>query len=145
MAVPEPIEFQRRVRRVPVHPDAACSFAEGFAQYCEALLANLDKVKAPELEVGYAQAKVLLLERYADFLTDTPINHTNAAGRKKHRCLTEVLNETIKTIRERQRQALPPKLAVAPKPKPVAPATMPPPVRQKSQVELMQEALEAIY
>ena len=142
MAIPEPLEFQRHRRRVPADATAACGAAEGFAGFCEALLARLDQVKAADLEVGFAQAKLLLLERYADYLTDTPPSHTNAAGRRKHRCLTEVLNETVKAIRQRHRQALPPRLALPPKLPPVPP---PPPPRPRSAAEAALEALEQLY
>lgn len=96
----------------PATPDPAvlCAHAEAFAAYCDALLKRLDQVKAADRETGFVQAKLLLVDAYADHLADLPVNHTNAAGRKKHRCLGDVLNETVKAIRERQRQALPPRL-----------------------------------
>ncbi len=92
-------------------PVASCPYAEGFAAYCAVLLTSLARVKPANLEVAIAEVKRELLDRYMDFLTDTPPGHANAAGRKKHRCIVDVLNDTAREIRWRERSLPPPKLA----------------------------------
>src|SRR4051812_6622479 len=109
MSLPDPLEF-RRLRPVQApRPDASvpCSYATAFSAYADALLAQLNEVKPAALPDACGLAKLQLIDRYADYLTDTPVNHTNAAGRKKHPCIVEVLNDAIRSIRLRER-SIPP-------------------------------------
>lgn len=106
-------------------PAAPCAYAVEFQAFCDTLLAHLEGLKAAELEVALANAKRELLDRYLDFVTDTPVGHTNAAGRKAstHRCIVDVLNDTGRHLRLRDRSLPPPPLVAKPKkqPKPDAP------------------------
>ena len=97
--------------------DAPCVYAEDLATACQGLL-ELLRQHAPrhsgESDATLRWAKAALLDRYADFLTDTPLGHTNPAGEEVHRCIEDVFIETVKAIRRFQR-SLPP----APPPPPV--------------------------
>jgi hypothetical protein len=111
MSIPDPVEFRRLKPVQAPRPDASapCSYATAFATYSDALLAHLTEVKAAALSEACGLAKMQLIDRYADYLTDTPVNHTNAAGRKKHPCIVDVLNDTIRAIRLRERSMPPTK------------------------------------
>lgn len=98
-------------------PGVACAYAEALAILTQDLLGQLAR-RAPrhagESEVTLRWVKVALLDHYADFLTDTPPGHTNAAGEVTHHCIADVFIETLKGIRHFQR-SLPP----APPPPPI--------------------------
>ncbi len=102
----------------PAALDAPCVYAEELATSCQGLLEQL-RQHAPrhsgEGEATLRWVKAALLDRYADFLTDTPPGHTNPAGEEVHRCINAIFIETVTAIRRFQR-ALPP----APPPPPVA-------------------------
>ncbi len=102
-------------------PQEPCSYAADFEAFCTQLLAQLTEISEGDLEIAFAQAKVLLLDRYCDFLTDTPPHHANARGTKKHRCLVDVLNHTVRQIRLHQRSRIPPKLIKHKAPDPEGP------------------------
>jgi hypothetical protein len=106
------------VRLVPrAEPAARCEYAEGLASFGQVLLAQLTQ-HAPrhsgESDATLRWVKSQLLDRYADYLTDTPPGHTNPAGEEEHACIEAVFTETVKAIRRFQR-SLPP----APPPPPV--------------------------
>jgi hypothetical protein len=92
----------------PPDPAARCDYAEGLASFCRFLLDELTH-HAPR-HAGESE----LLDRYADFLTDTPPGHTNPAGEEAHECIDTVFVAATKALRRFQR-ALPP----APPPPPV--------------------------
>lgn len=111
-----------RVPALPTPPpppefDAPCVYAEDLATSCQALL-ELLRQHAPrhsgESDQTLRWVKAALLDRYADFLTDTPPGHTNPAGEEVHCCIEDIFIETVKAIRRFQR-SLPP----APPPPPV--------------------------
>lgn len=93
-------------------PNGPCDYAAAFDTYCTALLSKLTALPQWKLEIGIAEAKMNLLDRYCDFLTDTPAKHTNAAGKRQHRCIVEVLNDVARQIRQMQRMRLPPAIGV---------------------------------
>lgn len=94
----------------PPDPNEPCAYAQEFDAFCQALLRHVEETPAQRLELALAEAKLNLIDRYCDYLTDTPASHTNAAGRRKHRCITEVLQDTIRTLRLVQRSRMPPRL-----------------------------------
>ena len=98
-------------------PGSRCDYAEGLDAYCQTLLAQLTQHAprhAGESDVTLRWAKSELLDRYADFLTDTPPGHTNPAGEEAHECIDVDFVAAVKAIRRFQR-SLPP----APPPPPV--------------------------
>lgn len=101
----------------PPDPAARCEYAEGLDAFCQTLLAQLAHHAprhAGESDTTLRWVKSALLDRYADYLTDTPPGHTNPAGEEEHTCIEAVFTETVKAIRRFQR-SLPP----APPPPPV--------------------------
>jgi hypothetical protein len=105
------------VPRVVPDLEGECQYAEDLASFCQMLLEQLTRHAprhAGERDTVLQWVKSELLDRYADFLTDTPPHHVNPAGQETHRCIDGVFVETVKTIRRFQR-SLPP----APPPPPV--------------------------
>jgi hypothetical protein len=101
----------------PPDPDGRCPYADEFDASCQSLLDELTRHAprhAGESELVLRWAKSELLDRYADFLTDTPPGHTNPAGEEAHACIDTVFVEAVKALRRFQR-GLPP----APPPPPV--------------------------
>ena len=101
----------------PPDPTERCEYGKGLAVFCQALLARLDGLPPDVAEENLRWLKAELLDRYADFLTDTPPVHANAAGSPAHECIADVLDATVKAIRLRQR-SLPPKPPPPPVPLP---------------------------
>lgn len=115
----------RPVPRVVPDPDGPCQYAEELAGFCQALLEQLTQHAprhAGESDPVLRWVKSELLDRYADFLTDTPPHHVNPAGQEAHRCIDGVFVETAKAIRRFQR-TLPP--APAPPPVVIPPSLLP--------------------
>lgn len=111
----------RPVSRVEPDPNGPCQYAEDLASFCQTLLAQLTQHAprhAGESDNVLRWVKAALLDRYADFLTDTPPHHVNPAGLEAHRCIADIFIETLKAIRHFQR-TLPP-------PPPPPPVTIPP-------------------
>ncbi len=87
-------------------PKAPCAYAVEFAAFCEACISRLDTTPPGQLPEALLYLKAELFDRYCDFLTDTPVNHTNAAGKRTHRCIDDVFHDAARQVRRRVR-ALP--------------------------------------
>lgn len=85
------------------NPNAPCAYAAEFASFCEAAIARLDAERPGNLPEAFLHLKAQLFDRYCDFLTDTPKNHTNPAGKRKHRCIDAVFNDAAREVRRRWR------------------------------------------
>jgi hypothetical protein len=97
----------------PRDPQRPCEFAVDLQAFCDELVQQLDDVPSNKLERKIAEAKVNLVDRYADFLADAPHGHVNAAGQAAHRCIDDVFKHTVGHIRRLQRLRLPPKFGFA--------------------------------
>ncbi len=84
-------------------PNAPCSYAVELSARCDAAITRLDSVKPGNLTEAFVLLKAELFDIYCDFLTDTPKNHTNPAGKRRHRCIDDVYKDAAREVRRRWR------------------------------------------
>lgn len=88
-----------------------CEYAEDFARWAEALA---EAAVQKHMDVALNQAKVLLLDRYYEWLNSIPRRHHSLTGRLSHPCIDVVFDLTYRRLRHAELRMSPPPLAVPP-------------------------------
>jgi hypothetical protein len=99
-----------------------CPPARTFRLWCTEMLERYVRQKPDTLRLS--QAKVLLVDRFFEFMSCAPKSHRDKTSGKGHVCLYQVFMETLTEIRMAQLSLSPPEVFVVP----AKPASETPPV-----------------
>lgn len=110
-----------------------CTWAREFESWTRDLVKSVQASPSTE---RINQAKLGLLDRYYEWRARTPVQHKRPDGKRgKHRCISEVMDETYNKLQAEALKLNPPLLSKPPKPKkplPPPPPPDPPPLRYRS-------------
>ena len=91
-----------------------CVFARAFQEWI-ALLQRDILTNTPSV-ITVNQAKVLLVDRYFDWLQNVPKNHRNRLGETGHTCIYQIFTRAYQHIRTIELSLVPPLLFLPAKP-----------------------------
>lgn len=108
-------QIDQPLRLVP--PTEDCQYAEAIDAYGEQLCVTLRRTPPEHVPDALIHAKACLVDQWFEATMAAPRTHTNAAGKRRHRCCDQALKTQMEHIRELARLTLPPpKLARKQKP-----------------------------
>jgi hypothetical protein len=89
-------------------PAETCAYAQALEAFGAALCTTLWGTPAKRFEDALIDAKARLADRWFETSLAAPQHHTNAAGKRAHRCCDAVLKDQMAQLRELARLTLPP-------------------------------------
>ena len=102
---------------VPKVPANFCRFAKQFSDWADDLL----KVTERPSIVAINQSKILLLDRFMDWLRAVPPSHRRIADTSHHTCIWHVFQQAYERLKVAELSLTPPMLFLPPAPPPPPP------------------------